>query len=90
MVMKMPTVTANEAKARFGTIIEQAQREPVTITRHGRPSAVMLSASDFALVREMFETLEDQEWLERASDAEREGLLGVGAGQSLLADLRNA
>lgn len=90
MSIKMPTVTANEAKARFGTIIEQAQREPVTITRHGRPSAVMLSAADFALVREMFETLEDQEWLTKANDAESQGFAGIDAGRALLTELRNA
>ena len=86
----MPTVTANEAKARFGAIMEHAQREPVTITRHGRPSAVMLSAADFALVRAMFEALEDQEWLAKAKAAEAEGFCGVKEAQSLLTTLHNA
>ena len=80
----MPTVTANEAKARFGMIMEQAQREPVTITRHGRPSTVMLSAADFANVREMFQALEDQEWLKRARTAEAEGMCGAEASEGFL------
>ena len=50
----MPTVTANEAKARFGAIMEHAQREPVTITRHGRPSTVILSAAEKMKSRQRF------------------------------------
>lgn len=86
----MPTITANEAKARFGTVIEQAQREPVTITRHGRPSAVMISAADFAHIKELFEAVEDQEWLQRAQAAEQDGFCGVKEGQRLFAELRDA
>ena len=94
MRMKMPTVSANEAKARFGTIMEQAQREPVTITRHGRPSTVMVSATDYVHIRELFEAVEDQEWLQRARTAEQEGFVGVAESEaflnSLLADHASA
>lgn len=44
----MKTVTALEAKNRFGEVMEAAQRQPVSITRNGRPSVVMISAESYA------------------------------------------
>ena len=43
----MRHVTALEAKNRFGQLLDSAQREPVTIEKHGRPVAVVVSAEDF-------------------------------------------
>ncbi len=44
----MKSVTALEAKNRFGEVMEAAQRQPVSITRNGRPSVVMISAESYA------------------------------------------
>ena len=44
----MKVVTALEAKTRFGEVLEAAQRQPVSITRNGRPSVVMISAESYA------------------------------------------
>ena len=44
----MKIVTALEAKNRFGEVLEAAQRQPVSITRNGRPSVVMISAESYA------------------------------------------
>jgi len=44
----MKSVTALEAKTRFGEVLEAAQRQPIRITRNGRPSVVMISAESFA------------------------------------------
>ncbi|MEE4295589.1 MAG: type II toxin-antitoxin system Phd/YefM family antitoxin [Wenzhouxiangella sp.] len=43
----MKSFTALEAKNRLGQVIDAAQREPVTITRQGRPSVVMVSAEEY-------------------------------------------
>jgi len=43
----MRTFTANEAKTRFGEFLDQAQREPVRVTRRDRVVAVMVSAQDY-------------------------------------------
>lgn len=43
----MRTVSAKEAKARFGQLIDIARREPVTIEKHGRPVAVIISIEDY-------------------------------------------
>lgn len=42
------SVTALEAKNRLGEVLEIAQRQPVSITRNGRPSVVVISAENFA------------------------------------------
>jgi len=39
----MTKVSASYAKNRFGALLDQAQVEPVTIEKQGRPVAVMLS-----------------------------------------------
>ena len=43
----MKTVTALEAKNRFGKLLDEAQREPVTVTKQGRPFAVVIAADSF-------------------------------------------
>ena len=43
----MKHVAAREAKNRFGQLIDDAQREPVTIEKNGRPFAVVQSFADF-------------------------------------------
>lgn len=43
----MSTFSALEAKNRLGQIIDAAQREPVIITRHGRPAVVVLAVQEY-------------------------------------------
>ena len=43
----MKTMTAIEAKNRFGQLIDAAQRQPVTVTKQGRPSVVVMSMEDY-------------------------------------------
>jgi prevent-host-death family protein len=43
----MKTITAIEAKNNFGQLIEAAQRQPVTVTRKGRASVVVMSIEDY-------------------------------------------
>ena len=42
----MKTMTAVEAQNRFGQLLDTAQREPVAITRHGRPTAFIVSPQE--------------------------------------------
>jgi antitoxin Phd len=42
----MKTITSVEAQNRFGALLDNAQREPIAITRRGRPVAVILSPRD--------------------------------------------
>ncbi|MFQ5730104.1 MAG: type II toxin-antitoxin system Phd/YefM family antitoxin [Waddliaceae bacterium] len=38
---------AAEAKTNFGALLDSAQREPVTISKKGRPVAVLMSMEEF-------------------------------------------
>ncbi len=42
----MLTVTSVEAQNRFGQLLDTVQREPITITRHGRTAAYIVSPRD--------------------------------------------
>jgi len=43
----MLTMTSLAAQNQFGTLIDASQRQPVTVTRHGRPVAVVMSYEDY-------------------------------------------
>ena len=43
----MKTMAAKEAKNEFGRLIDTARAEHVTIEKHGRPVAVVLSVEEF-------------------------------------------
>lgn len=47
----MKTVAATEAKNRLGAILDEAQREPVVISRQARNIAVVLSMEDYERLR---------------------------------------
>jgi len=50
----MQTFTANEAKTRFGELIDRVQREPVQVTRRNRVVGVMVSADDYHAMRAFY------------------------------------
>ena len=43
----MLTMTSLVAQNQFGALIDTSQRQPVTVTRRGRPVAVVLSYEDY-------------------------------------------
>jgi prevent-host-death family protein len=49
----MKRVGAREAKNRFGQLIDDAQRGPVTIEKNGRPFAVVQSFADFEATQQI-------------------------------------
>ena len=49
----MQKFSAHDAKARFGALIDAARREPVTIEKHGRAVAVVLSKEEFDDIQAM-------------------------------------
>ena len=46
----MITVTSVEAQNHFGKLLDTAQREPVSITRHGRIAAFIVSPQDMEVL----------------------------------------
>ena len=69
----MRTVTSVDAQNRFGELLDNAQREPVTITRRGRPVAFILSPADMkdllAIRRKRERIVSDFEAFFAATDA---------------------
>lgn len=43
----MKTFSAKDAKQHFGELMDTVQREPVSIQKHGRPVAVVLSDVEY-------------------------------------------
>ena len=43
----MRNMSAHDAKARFGQLLDAARVEPVTINKHGRAVAVVMSKEEF-------------------------------------------
>jgi prevent-host-death family protein len=67
----MITVPATEMRRNLGTCVENALREPVMVERTGRPSIVMLSASEY----ERLKVIEEVFWGDMANKAVAEGFL---------------
>ena len=43
----MKSIAAKDAKNHFGEMLDTVQREPLTIEKHGRAVAVVMSAQDY-------------------------------------------
>ena len=43
----METYTSSDAKREFGEVLTKSQREPIGVTRNGKPVAVVLSNVDY-------------------------------------------
>jgi prevent-host-death family protein len=48
----MQTVSATYAKQHFAAILDLSQREPVTIRRHSRDIAVVMSAEEYKRIQQ--------------------------------------
>jgi len=42
-----------DAKNRFSEVVEAAQREPQTVTKHGKPAAVIMAAQEYERLRHL-------------------------------------
>jgi prevent-host-death family protein len=51
----MTVTNASEFQKRLGEFSSLARREPVTITRHGRPTLVLLAAEDYQRLKRIEE-----------------------------------
>ena len=71
--MKKPMPAAH-AKTNFGALLDSAQREPVTITKQGRPVAVVMSMQEY----EVHEAMK----LERLRREVRKGMDQLDEGNS--------
>jgi prevent-host-death family protein len=65
----MRTIAAKDAKNGFGRMLDAVQREPVTIEKHGRAVAVVLSLEEY----QRLEALDDAWWAARAQEVLDQG-----------------
>ena len=70
----MQTFTANEAKTRFGELIDRVQREPIQVTRRNRVVGVMVSAEDYHAMRAFYADRLRHTLKESAAEAAAQGL----------------
>ncbi len=70
----MRTISANQAKTRFGEFLDDAQREPVGVMRHDRVVGVLVSAQDYEAMRTFYADRLQTALRESANVAERAGL----------------
>lgn len=73
--------TARTAARKFGAMLDAAQSGPVTIYRHGRPQAAMVSWKLFQDYRKAYEEVLDDrhlDYLEKSLEALAAGRLGTG------------
>jgi prevent-host-death family protein len=79
-------VSATDAKQRLAALLDAAQREPVTIRRHDRDVAVLLSASEYERLQD-FRAEELDRFCDRISQrARRRGLTEKKLSQILADD----
>ena len=83
----MRIVPLAEAKDKLSALIEDAEstHDIITITKHGRPAAVLMSADDLESLHETLNWLSQPGIAESIAAAEREALAGETTGG---ADLR--
>jgi len=77
----METIPLTEARSRLSSIVEQVEmtHERVTITRNGRPTAVLISPADLEALEETLDVLSDPVTMQRL----REGEAALVAGDVL-------
>lgn len=70
----MTTLSLGEAKAHLSEIVGRVHdhHERVTVTVHGRPSAVLLSVDDLEQLEETIEILRDPDTMRRLADSDAE------------------
>jgi antitoxin YefM len=85
----MKTVPLGEAKDKLSGLVDEAEstHEIITITRHGRAAAVLMSADDLESLHETLYWLSKPGIRESIAEAEREYAAGeTTAGQDLRAE----
>lgn len=82
----MKVVSATEAKTNFGRYISAALSEPITISKTGHETIVMISKKEY----DRLEACEDAYWGVRALLAEKSGYLGEEEGKEIIEKLLNA
>jgi antitoxin YefM len=81
-IADMKTLPLSEAKDKLSGLVEEAEstHEIITITRHGRPAAVLMAADDLESLHETLFWLSKQGVRDAIATAEREYAAGATTG----------
>lgn len=84
LVMTEDTLPLAEIKARLSEIVDRVERrhERVTLTRNGRPAAVLISPDDLDALEDTLELLSDPEALREIEQGRKE----IARGETVSAD----
>jgi prevent-host-death family protein len=82
------TLPLAEVKAHLSELVSRvnAEHDRVTVTVHGRPSAVLLAVEDVEALEETIAILSDRETMQRLIEAEGEIARGEGETEEQLAE----
>jgi antitoxin YefM len=85
--MVMTTMPLAEAKARLSELVGRVaeQHERITVTVHGRPSAVLMAVDDLDALHETLSVLADPDTLRRLAESDAELARGEAIGADELA-----
>jgi len=84
----MPSLPLAEVKAHLSELVNRVsgQHERLTVTVHGRPSAVLLAVEDLESLEETIAVLSDSDALRNLIEAEAEIARGEGESEEQLAE----
>jgi antitoxin YefM len=87
ILMTMTTLSLAEVKSHLSELVGRvnSQHERVTVTVHGKPSAVLIATEDLESLEETIEILSDSEALSRLAASEAELAHGEGESEAQLA-----
>ncbi|MGB6165406.1 MAG: type II toxin-antitoxin system Phd/YefM family antitoxin [Pseudonocardiaceae bacterium] len=88
----MTTMSLADVKARLSELVSRvhAHHERITVTVHGRPSAVLIALADLEALQETLSVLSDPETLRRLVQSDAELARGEVVGAEELAELMAA
>ncbi len=89
ILMTMTVLSLAQVKSHLSELVGRvsSQHERVTVTVHGKPSAVLIATEDLESLEETVEILSDADTLARLAASEAELARGVGEPEEQLAEV---
>ncbi len=91
ILMTMTILSLAEVKSHLSELVGRvnSQHERITVTVHGKPSAVLIATEDLESLEETIAILSDSEALSRLASSEAELVRGEGESEEQLAQAMN-
>lgn len=91
ILVTMSVMSLAEVKAHLSELVGRvnSQHERITVTVHGKPSAVLIAAEDLESLQESLAILSDPDTLRRLAASDAELARGEGESEAELAQVMN-